>query len=68
METLTITKRKCQSFYSKKKNVNPNIPCQFTDMDWRDYFEKIEQGNFTDLETSNNNFNEWKQDLLLRKL
>ena len=67
METLTITKRKYQSL-PKKKSINPNIPSQLTNMEWRDYFEKIEQGTFTDLETSNNDFNEWKQDLLLRKL
>jgi hypothetical protein len=47
---------------------NPNTPFIGTQEEWWEHFHRIEAGEFMSLEEYFKQFDEWKKDLLARKL
>ncbi|MDO5665922.1 MAG: hypothetical protein Q4G63_11790 [Bacteroidia bacterium] len=47
---------------------NPNKPFHGTQEEWWEHFREIEKGEFTPLESANQEFDEWKKEYLRSKL
>ena len=56
-----------ENFYSPK-NSNPNIPFQATQEEWWEHIHSIEEGNFTQLEEANREFDIWRKEYLASQL